>query len=146
MRRGLALFVVVLLIASCGGGGTHRLTETDSLSRVDVEVGDIIDVALEENPSTGYSWELAAPPDMVELTSDEYVAPESDLVGAPGTRELSFEVVAEDAGIVRLEYIRPFDDPPVAEKIVEYIIVAGDAIWPPVPTGSSPSTSTATAP
>lgn len=137
---------MALLVASCGGGGTHRLTESDSLSEVDVEVGDIIEVSLEENQTTGYGWELSSPPDMLELVSDEYVAPESDQVGAPGTRGLRFEVISEDAGILRLEYIRPFDDPPVAERIVEYIVVAGDAIWPPLPTGSSPPTSTATSP
>lgn len=146
MRHGFVWLAFVLLAASCSSGGTRALTESDNGSEVTVEVGDVIEVALEENPSTGYSWHPAALPGMLELVGDDYVEPDTDLVGAPGTRELRFEVIAEDAGILRLEYIRPFDDPPVAERIVEYIVVAGDAVWPPVPTGSSPSTSTATAP
>jgi inhibitor of cysteine peptidase len=146
MRSGTALLVVALIIASCGAGDEYRLTESDSQSEFDVAVGDSIVVSLEENPSTGYRWEPAGLPDMLELTTDEYVAPESDQVGVPGARELGFEVVSEDAGILRLEYTRPFDDPPVAERIVEYVIVAGDAVWPPVTAGSSPSTSTGTAP
>ena len=145
MRRGLALFAAALL-AACSSGGTRTLGESDSGSEVTAAVGDVIDVALEENPSTGYTWELAGLPDVLEPIGDEYIEPETDLVGAPGTRELSFEVVSEDAGILRLEYVRPFEDSPVAERIVEYIIVAGDAVWPPVPTGSSPTTSTASAP
>lgn len=146
MRLRLALLVGVVFVASCGSGGTHRLTESDSLSEVEVAVGDVVEIALEENPSTGYSWELDALPNWLELISDEYVASDSDLVGAPGTRELTFEVVSEDAGILRLEYVRAFDDPTVPERIVEFIIVAGDAVWPPVPTGSAPTTSTASSP
>lgn len=146
MSRRLALLGVVLLVTSCGSEGTRSLTELENGSEVAVDVGDVIEVTLEENPSTGYTWVLADPPDFVAVTSDEYSAPDTDQVGAPGTRVVTLEVVAGGAGVLRLEYVRPFDDLPVAEEIVEFILVVGDAVWPPVPTGSSPATSTATAP
>lgn len=125
---------------------SHNLTDADSGSEVVVDVGDVIEVKLEENPSTGYRWEVVSVLEMIELTGDEYLEPDTDAVGAPGTRVLRFEATAEDAGVLRIEYIRSFDDPPVPERVVEYIFIVGDAVWPPVPTGSSPGTSTATAP
>ena len=36
------------------------------------------------------------------------------------------QMVAAGAGILRLEYIRPFDDLPVADKIVEYLLTIAD--------------------
>jgi inhibitor of cysteine peptidase len=146
MRGAIALLVMSLLAVACGGDTSRKLTDADSGSEVAVSVGDLIEVSLEENPSTGYRWEVVSPPAMIELTDDDYLEPDTDAVGAPGTRELRFEATAEEAGILRLEYIRPFDDPPVPERIVEYIIIVGDAVWPPVPTGSPPGTSTDTAP
>lgn len=146
MRHLVLLSTLALLAASCGGGDTVILTDSDSGSEFAVEIGDVLEISLEENPSTGYTWDPADPPGLVELTGDEFVDPDTDLVGAPGTRLLSFEVVSEGAGILRLEYIRPFDEPPVADRIVEFIIIAGDAVWPPDPAGSPPSTSTATVP
>lgn len=140
------MFMVGLLVTACSSDTAEILTEDDSGSEVNVAVGDVLEIRLEGNPSTGYSWEVASPPDMIELVDDGYVEADSDAVGAPGTRVLTYEAVAEDAGILRLEYIRPFDDPPIPERIVEYIVIVGDAVWPPVPTGSAPGTSTATAP
>jgi hypothetical protein len=46
--------------------------------------------------------------------------------------------------VLRLEYLRPFDDPPIPERIVEYIVKVEGAEWPP--TGvTMPPISTATA-
>lgn len=146
MRAFITLLAGGLLLTACGGDAVRDLTEDDSGSEVAVSLGDVIEISLEENPSTGYRWEVVSPPEMIELTSDEYLEPDTDAVGAPGERLLTYEAIADGAGILRLEYIRPFDDPPVAERVVEYVVIVGDAVWPPVPTGSAPGTSTATAP
>lgn len=146
MSRSCVLIALILVATACGGGSTRELTESDSGSVVDVEIGDVIEIRLEENPSTGYTWELEAPPASVELTNDVFVSGDNTLVGGAGTRQLDFAVIEEEAGILRLEYLRPFDDPPVAEKVVEYIVVVGDATWPPDQTDSTPATSTETAP
>jgi hypothetical protein len=43
----------------------------------------------------------------------------------------TFAAVGEGAGILRLEYVRSFDDPPVPERIVEFIVRVDGAAWPP---------------
>lgn len=146
--RVLVVLAVVFAAASCGGGdaGVVTLTADDNLGEVDVGMGATIEVELESNASTGHRWEPAPLPDVLELVDDRYLEPDTDLVGAPGAQVVSFEVVAEGAGILRLEYVRPFDDPPVPEQVVEFVVRVDGAPWPPADPGPAPSTATAQAP
>ena len=110
--------------------------------------GDSLEVRAASNPTTGYSWTVHADglPPMLEHTGTDYRAPDSDLVGAPGTEVLRFEARQAGAGILRLEYVRPFEDQSVPERIVEYLVRVDEAPWPPEPTPEPPGTSTETAP
>jgi inhibitor of cysteine peptidase len=128
MKRWIAL-VAVALLAACGddGGSTVVLGTADSLSEVLLDVGDQLDVELEANPTTGYSWELGPLPDGLQLVSSDFEEPVGSLVGAPGNQLFVFDVVGPGDGILRFEYVRVFEDPAVAEQIVEYILtIAGD--------------------
>ena len=124
MKRWIALVAAAALLAACGddGGTTVELDDADSLSEVSLDVGDQLDVSLEANPTTGYSWELGPLPDGLELVSSEFEEPGGSLVGAPGTQLFVFDVVGAGSGILRFEYVRVFDDPVVAEQIVEYVL------------------------
>ncbi|HUS44292.1 MAG TPA: protease inhibitor I42 family protein, partial [Ilumatobacteraceae bacterium] len=124
MRRWIALVAAVALLAACGddGGSTLVLDEADSLSEVSLDVGDRLDVELESNPTTGFSWELDPLPDGLQLVSSDFDEPAGSLVGAAGTQVFVFDVVGPGNGILRFEYVRVFDDPVIAEKIVEYVL------------------------
>lgn len=144
----LALLAVLGPVA-CGDDGeapTRVVTEADGGTEVRLESGDALEVRLESNPSTGYAWQIAdaTPPELATLEESAYVAPDDDLVGSPGTEVLTF-VAGEGAGVLRLEYVRSFDDPIVPDRVVEYVLVIGGAEWPP-PGESVPPTATAVAP
>ena len=129
MKRLIALVAATALLAACGddGGTTVELDAGDSLSEVSLDVGDQLDVQFESNPTTGYSWELGPLPDGLQLVSSEFEEPGGSLVGAPGMQRFVFDVVGRGSGILRLEYVRVFDDPVIAEKIVEYVLtIDGD--------------------
>jgi len=128
MRRWIALVAAVALLAACGddGGSTLVLDEADSLSEVSLDVGDRLDVELESNPTTGFSWELDPLPDGLQLVSSDFDEPAGSLVGAAGTQVFVFDVVGPGNGILRFEYVRVFDDPVIAEKIVEYVLTIDD--------------------
>jgi inhibitor of cysteine peptidase len=136
-----------VVLAACGTDPIV-LGSDDSGAEFDLNIGDEIVVELESNPSTGYSWELALPDSspMVQLRSSVYTAPDSDLVGAPGTQQFTFEAVEFGAGVVRLEYIRNFDEVIIPEKIVEYIVKVDGAPWPPDGPLPLPPTTSVTAP
>lgn len=119
----------IALFGACGddGGTTVELDAADSLSEVSLDVGDQLDVKLEANPTTGYSWESGPLPEGLELVSSEFEEPGGSLVGAAGTQVFVFDVVGPGNGILRFEYVRVFDDPVIAEKIVEYVLtITGD--------------------
>jgi predicted secreted protein len=58
----------------------------------------------------------------LELVSSEFEEPGGSLVGAAGTQVFGFDAVGPGDGILRFEYVRVFDDPVVAEQIVEYVL------------------------
>jgi inhibitor of cysteine peptidase len=124
MKMWIALVAAAALLGACGddGGTTIVLDAADSLSEVSLDVGDQLDVELEANPTTGYSWELGPLPDGLELVSSDFEEPGGSLVGAGGTQVFVFDVTAPGTGILRFEYVRVFEDPVVAEKIVEYVL------------------------
>jgi inhibitor of cysteine peptidase len=128
MRRWIALVAAAALLAACGddGGATVELDVTDSLSEVSLDVGDQLDVSLEANPTTGYSWELGPLPEGLELVSSEFEEPGGSLVGAPGMQLFVFDAVGPGSGILRFEYVRVFDDPVIAEQVVEYVLTIED--------------------
>ncbi len=140
-----AAVTVLVPVVACGADPTV-LGSSDSGSEFDLDIGDEIVIELESNASTGYSWELAQPESipMVELRSSVYTAPDSDLVGAPGTQTFTFEAVESGAGVIRLEYIRNFDEVVIPDKIVEYIVRVDGAPWPP--DAPFPPTTSVTAP
>jgi len=87
----------------------HVYTEADSSGIVHELPGDTFGIRLQENPSTGYSWNLSLPAGLT-LTRDEFIpaVTGSRVVGAGGTR--SFTLVAAESGDwnITAEYRRPW--------------------------------------
>jgi predicted secreted protein len=150
------MIALAALVAACGsdsttgssdsGNGRVLLTEANNGEHILLDAGELFEVRLESNASTGYTWEISAAsePDAFELRTRTYLEPDTDLVGAPGTDVFTFEAIG-DAEVLRLEYVRPFEDPVIPERVIEYIIRVDDAPWPPEDV-QPPATSSAIAP
>lgn len=147
LRLVVGCLVVGLVLAAtgCGGGdtGTVALSLLDAGAVVDLATGDLLELELEANPSTGFRWEAVSVPAALVPRGDRFVALDDATVGAPGVQVLAFEAVGPGAGILRLEYLRPFEERPVPERVVEYVIRVDGAAWPPDDPGPTPTTSTA---
>jgi len=142
--------MVVLLsfaAAACGDDDIQVFTDDEIGSEVEVEANEQFEIRLESTPSTGYAWEISAmtSPDLVELDTRTHVSSDSGLVGAAGTDVFTFTAAERGAGILRLEYIRSFDDPVVPERVAEFIVRIDGAELTPPP-GTPPPTNTAVAP
>lgn len=74
---------------------TPSVTQLDQLR---VTVGDEIAVELPENRTTGYRWDLSQANPQLTILSDEFVRGDSDIIGAPGHRNLVFR--ADDTGVL----------------------------------------------
>jgi inhibitor of cysteine peptidase len=146
IRIGTWLLLLTLL-ASCGGDATNMVLDaSDSGSEILVATGDQFQVELESNPSTGYSWnlDLESATSIVTLRSSDYSAEVTEQVGAPGVETFVFEATGPGATIIRLEYIRPFDELPIPERVVEFIVRV-DGVAFTRGTGDPPTRSSASA-
>lgn len=84
---------------------------------------------LASNPTTGYHWELASPLDqkLVTLVTNEYLRPDTKLVGAGGKEVWKFKALTEGKTQINLKYVRPWekDTPPV--RSTNFVVVVSKA-------------------
>ena len=120
--RPVVVCVLVVMLVGCGA---DEPVFTDPGNRFEVDPGDQFVVALESNVTTGFGWELEVePPEgVVRLVDDVYVEPNSDLVGAAGRQELTFEAVDDGSTFIQLWYVRPFDDPPEPADRAQFEVI-----------------------
>jgi predicted secreted protein len=89
-----------------------QLDEKASGTTSDMVVGQLFQVALVENASTGYRWEVqseGAPAcKLIDDVSEYTVA----MPGAPGVRRFLFRVKEEGTGTITLAYRRPWETAP----------------------------------
>jgi inhibitor of cysteine peptidase len=109
MYRAALMLMLVFGLAACGGLGPF--TESSEGEVVQVHVGDTFQVQLPGNPTTGYTWEVVpADVGVCVQVGEPVFTPESDLVGAPGTFEFTFEITAVGSEDLSLVYQRPWEE------------------------------------
>ncbi|MBC7447752.1 MAG: protease inhibitor I42 family protein [Hymenobacteraceae bacterium] len=96
----------------------HTLTQGDSGRATKLAPGDTLLVALDENPTTGYSWAVATAPSATTLraVSNAYTPTvvADSVVGSGGVRRLCFVAVAPGATRLALRYHRRWEPASVA--------------------------------
>lgn len=88
------------------------LTQENDGGECRVRHGQIFQVILPENPTTGYRWTLVEPaPSEVTLVRQEYAAKshDSSLIGAGGLRTMTFQAAGEGTIYLVLLLKRPWD-------------------------------------
>ncbi len=105
--RVFLLLAFVFALAACGGGSApenvYIADEADDGQTVTMAAGDILQIMLAENPTTGYTWAIVTNDEAVLRPSDEpaYEA-ESDAIGAGGTRTFLFDAIGPGTSVLRL--------------------------------------------
>lgn len=95
---------------------------------IDVTVGQEFTISLQSNPTTGYLWRFAKPPDekLLKLVRTQYKAPQSKLVGAGGIEVWTFKALAEGKTPLELNYQRPWEKSiPPAQSTNFVVVIAG---------------------
>lgn len=91
------------------------VTEDDAGTIIALKMEDSLIVALDSNPSTGYSWSLVSISDtsVIEKVHDEYKpepTPEgTPLVGAGGEEIWTFVAVGAGTSTIEMMYSRPWE-------------------------------------
>jgi len=105
--------------------GPQTLSEADAGTTVMVRMHDTIEVVLEGNPTTGFTWERAPDDEsaaILEQLGDPVFQPDTELVGSGGKFTFRFEAVASGQAILRLIYHRPWETGVPPEETFEVTI------------------------
>jgi inhibitor of cysteine peptidase len=102
----------------------HRLSESDNRTTVSAQIGDLIELRLNEMASAGYRWSVDSPQGHLLEALGEGSEYAKDRVGGANTACFQFRVKAAGSGVIRLHYGRPWatDEPPLKTYEV-YILV-----------------------
>ncbi len=121
---------VSALLAGCSqaasdlGAGPVELVASDSGRTLQIAGQAVVRVTLDSNITTGYSWKLAPlEGGVVEQTKQEYIAPQTQAMGAGGREVWTF--TARNAGRtpLRLEYVQPWMAQAKPAKVFEVTLV-----------------------
>lgn len=96
---------------------------------ITVKVGEEFEVTLDSNPTTGYGWRIAAPPDKVilVLVGAEYRPDGKGMAGSGGKEIYTFKALAPGETTITFTYVRPWEEgqPPAAQK--QYAVIVKEA-------------------
>ena len=120
----LALLMVVGLAAGCAAKGAPVYGKDDH--NITVKAGEQFVIQLDENPTTGYQWTVAISDEsIVKLDKDDYQQQSagSNIVGAGGTRVLTFKGLKQGTVTLTLTNERSFEKNSAVETLKYQITV-----------------------
>ena len=130
--RATTLFVLcalALTLASCRPAGNEepvRITEADAGSTVELQQGQILEIALPGNPTTGYTWEVVTGAEAVlEQQGEPTFEAESELLGAGGVMTLTFVASGRGEATLSLIYHRTFEPGVAPLQTFEVMVIVG---------------------
>jgi len=131
----LVLLLPIIICASCArtAPSIKQLTAQDASSTVQLNVGDTLEIALEGNPTTGYTWAVASNVAQLQQQGEWEFKRSSNLIGAGGVILLRLKAVREGEAALQLIYHRVWekDVPPVKTFEVKVVVGKGSAAGGP---------------
>ena len=85
------------------------ITLSDQGRTFETNQGDLIVIRLEENPTTGYQWEMGAVPQIIEFLDSDYSTTPGGGVGGGGTRTFRFRAKYPGKGQIQLKLQRSWE-------------------------------------
>lgn len=123
MKKLLPLIIGVLLttclIAGCG---TEVRAYTDPQEEIKISTDNefVILIALDSNPSTGYSWQASYDETILELVEENYELGEfakQGLIGAGGTELFRFKALKKGEVEITMVYKRSWETEVLQQKV-----------------------------
>ena len=117
-RRALGLVAFVLASVTCAPPPVHTtpagtdviLTKDNAGSNVGLKSGDMLEVRLPENPTTGYRWAVdSVDTRVLQLDTTPYEPATDAGVGGGGTRVFRFSVAGSGSSVLRLKLWREWE-------------------------------------
>ena len=123
MKKHLILIVVAMAIMAIplSGCTTGVQAYSDTSQTIDIKTNKefVILIALESNPTTGYSWQASFDTTALELVEQTYELGDyakEDVVGAGGTELFRFKALKSGTVQITFDYQRPWEDESIDQK------------------------------
>lgn len=100
----LLSLTIVLVLAVGATAQAKNVIATSKTKSVTLKKGDKLYVYLDENGSTGFTWSRDKTPSVVKYISEDFVMPETDVVGAGGQRKYRFKAAKVGEGTLVFKY------------------------------------------
>jgi len=129
MKRTLFAAALAIALAGCCSCSDQavKLAGGDSGGEAELVLGQTLEVALAENPTTGYRWEWKGDASHVlEQTGEKQFVVDSAAIGAGGVMTMRFNAAAVGQTELKLVYRRPFEKgvPPIETYRVQVTVRA----------------------
>jgi inhibitor of cysteine peptidase len=107
---GIMVVIAVTVLAGCADRQPVHL-KVDRDTAVTIEKEQVVEVALEANPTTGYTWqvELSQQAGSVRRLGEGKYKSSADRIGSGGIMSYRFEGVQRGQAIVVFKYLRTWE-------------------------------------
>jgi len=115
----MMVVAVTCLVAGCGGG-VKAYSDPGETVGISPDKEFIILIALESNPTTGYSWEASYDETILELVEETYELGEyahQDVVGAGGTELFRFRALKSGEVEITMVYKWSWEEEALDQKV-----------------------------
>jgi len=84
----------------------QQFNEEDDTTEVDIPNGEVFEISLSENPTTGFRCDLESRGEPACIMVSEYFSRNSDTPGTRGSHHCNFRTVAPGTSTIELTYRR----------------------------------------
>ena len=89
---------------------TKTVTDADNGKTVTIKMGDVLEVRLSSNPTTGYQWSLQKQSTtLLKLSGQSSTKPAPGVLGAPIVQIFDFAPTGKGTGVLMLHYARSWE-------------------------------------
>ena len=105
---------------------TKTVTAVDNGTTIEVHPGDELVVRLEENPTTGYRWQIDRIDGPLEPAGDSYELSAPGMIGGGGSHEFRFRATGPGTADLTLKHLRSWEgDASITQRFAVTVNVAG---------------------
>jgi len=88
---------------------TITLNDSCNGNNIQVKANDIVEINLDESPTTGYKWQISQlDKQHFQIIKEDYQLYAGNAMGGGGTKTIQLKALAEGSGLVRLQNIQPW--------------------------------------
>jgi inhibitor of cysteine peptidase len=105
----IILCVSTLFVINCNGKYSGSITKLDNGNTITIPIDKDVNIKLEANLSTGYSWELVTiDSNVIKLKESSYKS-NKNIPGSNGMQQITFIPVSAGVSVLKLGYLRPWE-------------------------------------